>query len=72
MGKFERHDADVFLCPSNPFETFNNTNAGVITSLTAAQVLPYSLVADEFPVIKPKRQDEEAHGVGGGRIQPVY
>jgi hypothetical protein len=67
MGKFERQDADVFLCPSNPFETFNNTNAGVITSLTAAQVLPYSLVTDEFPVIKPKRQDEEAHGVGGGR-----
>ncbi|BDI54903.1 MAG: major tail protein [Thorarchaeia virus VerdaV2] len=67
MGKFERHDADVFLCPSNPLETFNNTDSGVITSLTAAQVLPYSLVTEEFPVIKPKRQDEEAHGVGGGR-----
>jgi len=67
MGKFERHDADVFLCPSNPQETFNNDTGGVIQALTAAEVLPYSLVADEFPVIKPKRQDEEAHGVGGGR-----
>ena len=67
MGKFERHDADVFLCPSNPQETFNNDTGGVIQALTAAQVLPYSLVTDEFPVIKPKRKDEEAHGVGGGR-----
>jgi len=67
MGKYERHDADVFLCPSNPQETFNNITGGAIQALTAAQVLPYSLVADAFPVIKPKRQDEEAHGVGGGR-----
>jgi hypothetical protein len=67
MGKFERHDADVFLCPSNPQETFNNDTGGTIQSLTAAQVLPYSLVTEEFPVIKPKRQDEEGHGVGGGR-----
>lgn len=67
MTKYERQDADVFLCPSNPFETFNNTDDGVITSLTVAQVLPFSLVTEEFPVIKPKRQDEEAHGVGGGR-----
>lgn len=67
MAKYERHDADVFLCPSNPQETFNNDTGGVIQALTAAQVLPYSLVTDEFPVIKPKRSDEEGHGVGGGR-----
>lgn len=67
MTKYERHDANVFLCPSNPQETFNNDTGGVIQALTAAQVLPYSLVTEEFPVIKPKRQDEEAHGVGGGR-----
>jgi len=67
MTKYERHDADVFICPSNPQETFNNDTGGTIQALTAAQVLPYSLVTDEFPVIKPKRQDEEAHGVGGGR-----
>ena len=67
MTKFERQEADVFICPSNPFETFNNTDSGVITVLTAAQVLPFSLVTEEFPIIKPKRQDEEAHGVGEGR-----
>lgn len=67
MTKYERQDADVFICPSNPQETFNNDTGGTIQALTAAQVLPYSLVTDEFPVIKPKRQDEEAHGVGGGR-----
>jgi len=67
MTKFERQDADVFLCPSNPQETFNNDTGGVIQSLTAAQVLPFSLVTEEFPVIKPKRQDEEAVGVGEGR-----
>ena len=67
MAKLERHDADVFLCPSNPQETFNNDTGGAIQALTAAQVLPYSLVPEEFPVIKPQRQDEEAHGVGGGR-----
>jgi len=67
MTKYERQDADVFICPSNPQKNFNNESAGVIQALTAAQVLPYSLVTEEFPVIKPKRQDEEAHGVGGGR-----
>ena len=67
MTKFERQDADVFICPSNPQETFNNDTGGVIQSLTAAQVIPFSLVTEEFPVIKPKRQDEEAHGVGEGR-----
>lgn len=67
MAKYERQEADVFLCPSNPEENFNNESAGVIQSLTAPQVLPYSLVTDEFPVIKPQRQDEEAHGVGEGR-----
>lgn len=67
MTKFERQDADVFLCPSNPQETFNNDTGGVIQALTAAQVLPFSLVTEEFPVIKPKRQDEEAVGVGEGR-----
>jgi len=65
--KYERHDADIFLCPSNPQKNFNNTSAGAIQALTAAQVIPYSLISEEFPVIKPKRQDEEAHGVGGGR-----
>ena len=63
MTKYERQDADVFICPSNPLETFNNTD----TNYTAAQVLPYSLVTDECPVIKPKRQDEEGWGVGQGR-----
>ena len=67
MTKYERQDADVFICPSNPLETFNNTD----TNYTAAQVLPYSLVTDEFPVIKPKRQDEEARGVGEGRNPTV-
>ena len=67
MVKYERQDADVFLCPSNPQENFNNESAGTIQALTEAQVLPYSLVTEEFPVIKPKRQDEEAHGVGEGR-----
>ncbi|KKN27830.1 hypothetical protein LCGC14_0860510 [marine sediment metagenome] len=70
MTKYERHDADVFLCPSNPEKNFNNESAG-IQALNAAEVLPYSLVIDEFPVIKPKRQDEEAHGVGGGRNPTV-
>ncbi|KKL20710.1 hypothetical protein LCGC14_2452710, partial [marine sediment metagenome] len=51
--KYERQDADVFLCPSNPQENFNNESAGTIQALTDAQVLPYSLVTDEFPVIKP-------------------
>jgi len=68
---YERHDADVFLCPSNPDENFNNESGGAIQSLTAAEVLPYSLVTEEFPVIKPKRQDEEGHGVGGGRNPSV-
>lgn len=67
MTKYERQDADVFLCPSNPQETFNNDTGGVIQALTAAQVLPYSLVTGEFPVIKPQRQDEEFYGIGGGR-----
>jgi len=67
MVKYERQDADIFLCPSNPEENFNNESAGTIQALTAAQVLPYSLVTDEFPLIKPKRQDEEGHGVGQGR-----
>ena len=67
MTKYERQDADVFLCPGNPQENFNNESAGTIQALTDAQVLPYSLVTDEFPVIKPKRQDEEGHGVGQGR-----
>ncbi|BDI54934.1 MAG: major tail protein [Asgard archaea virus VerdaV3] len=69
MAKFERQDADVFLCPSNPKKNFNNEDesTGVIEALTAAQVLPFSLVTEEFPVIKPLRQDEEAIGVGEGR-----
>lgn len=67
MTKYERQDADVLICPSNPQETFNNDTGGAIQSLTAPQVLPYSLVTEEFPVIKPKRQDEEGHGVGQGR-----
>lgn len=67
MVKYERQDADVFLCPSNPQENFNNETGGAIQALTAAQVLPFSLVSEEFPVIKPHRQDEEAVGVGGGR-----
>ncbi len=68
MTNYERQDADVFIIPSNPEETFNNEDgAGDIQSATAAQVLPYSLVTDECPVIKPKRQDEEGWGVGQGR-----
>ena len=67
MTKYERQDADVFICPSNPDENFNNEVGGTIQALTPAEVLPYSLVTEEFPVIKPKRQDEEGHGVGQGR-----
>ena len=67
MSNYERGYADVFLCPKLPQANFNNTLVGVIQKLAQKDVLPLSLIADDFPVIKPQRQDEESYPIGSGR-----
>lgn len=67
MTKYKRSDGDFMLAPYLPQENFGNTSGGNVQALTQNDLLPYSLVNGDLPIILPERTDIEATGSGQGR-----
>ena len=66
MTKYTKRITDLFYCPALPEGNFLNDTGGAIQALAQKDVIPYSLITDDLPLILPKRQDEGTSGVGEG------